>query len=280
MQEKADQTRHGRGVGAAAYTDQWNAAMVGAREQMLNDGIACGMRAVGAMRQMGRQCGAGVHFNQRAALRRERLADVARNDIDTGDIEAHHACRKRRHGRDAGMHLRQHVDADLGVARQFDHLTAGGHDIESQTLATQSETHGREVFKVLDSNGHGGRLGLVGQLRQGDAQQAVHRVAAVACDADHFGASRGHHLVTDHQQAMLVTFDVFLDDDRRIDFVGGDERRTDRVGVTQIEKYRFATAGLTGLDRDWVADVLGRYYRSLGTAHQMAFRHRNAAGPN
>lgn len=99
--------------------------------------------------QMHQQAGAGVDLDDAAALFLQRPADVARNDVDAGDIEADDPRRQRHRTGDFGMDFVGAIDRDIAVALDQYPLPGGYHAARRQPLALQVEQFDR-VGRVAD----------------------------------------------------------------------------------------------------------------------------------
>ena len=145
-------------------------------------------------------------------MRRKRLGNIPRDNIDTRNIQTDNPRGESRLGGDTRMDLSQHINTNLGVARQHHYLVYGRHGVKRQILTGQGQAHGWKIIKIFDGQRHHRRLSSIGQPVQSRVEQVVQTVAAVASYTERFGAGCSHHLVTHHQQAVFFAFDIFFDD--------------------------------------------------------------------
>ena len=150
VEQPGDQPRNTGCVLRAGDAHDRNATVLMNFEQMINDGFANRSRLTARRLQVGQQAGAGIDFNHRAALPRQRERDVLQHHINAGNVQANHArgqCCRLRH---AGVHEVRHIQGHVAVALDQHMGASRGHRIGSETLACQ--------FK----NDFGGILGLHG----------------------------------------------------------------------------------------------------------------------
>ena len=142
VQQARDQARdHGLAVGAGD-ADDGDAAGVAFGEQVVDDGPAHGAgRAVGRL-QVHQQAGAGVDFDDGAALLVQRPRDVLGHQVHAGDVQADDAGGQR-HGRgDAGVDLVGHVERHVAAALHQHALAVGGHAVGVHALAGDLQARG------------------------------------------------------------------------------------------------------------------------------------------
>ena len=276
VQQARDQARdHGLAVGAGD-ADDGDAAGVAFGEQVVDDGPAHGAgRAVGRL-QVHQQAGAGVDFDDGAALLVQRPRDVLGHQVHAGDVQADDSGGQR-HGRgDAGVDLVGHVERHVAAALHQHALAVGGHAVGVHALAGDLQARGgiqaHRVQRVI-LGAAAARVGIdlvVDQL--GDGRLAVAR------DPGRLAGGGGHHAVAHDQQAVLVAQHEALDDDAAAFLDRDGIGRQHFLARGQVGEDAAAVVAVIGLDHHRQADVLGRVPGVLGAVDQAAFRHRHAAG--
>ena len=102
-----------------------NAAIIARGKEHFDDRFADGAGLTRRWLQVHAQAGAGIHLDDHAILFIQRAPDIFGHDIDSRDIEAHHAGRIDRAGGDRGMQIVGHIGgcsprAEIGVAADDD----------------------------------------------------------------------------------------------------------------------------------------------------------------
>nr|GEU28368.1 hypothetical protein [Tanacetum cinerariifolium] len=279
LQQPGDQARRHGGAMRARDAHHGNAARLFGRKQLVHDGGAHVARRAVFRFQVHQQAGAGIDFDDGAALLVQRTADVGRHQVDAGNVQAHHARRQRSHGR----HFRVHQVGDVGghVAIGLDqHLLAGQrHRERVHALAFEFEDGFARLLRLDQAQW---KIFFLAAARiDVDVQvaQLLDRVLAVARDPQRFAAGGSDHALADHQQAVFVADDEALDDHARaVAFVG-----RQRIGGRdvrcrhQVERHAAPVVAVVRLDHDRQADVLRRLPRLFRAGHQFAFGHGHAA---
>ena len=243
------------GVGLGQDAGHGNAAVGRVREQVGADGLAHGARLAVHGVQVHQQAGAGVDFDDGAALLQHGLADVLQHHVDAGNVQADGARRHDGVVGHVGVDFVGAVHGQVAGAQQQHFLAGGGHGFRLQLLALQ-----------LDQD--------LGVLRQLDAlQRHVHQAAWVLVDlgfhqlghgglavADHAQglAARGrHHLVADHQHAVLMATDAALHQHLGAFALGQLPGGFDRGLVHQVQADAARAVAIQRLDHHRHAQALG-----------------------
>ena len=135
---------------------------------------------------MHEQTGTGIHLDDGAALRQQRLADVFGHQINARDIKPHHARGQHHHGSHFRVNQIGHVYAHVAGALNHGHAVFLGNAVCRQTLALQLQHGGRQVFQAY---GVQRKVFLFATTRVGvDLQfnEFGHGMHAVAGDASGF----------------------------------------------------------------------------------------------
>ena len=111
------------GVPAAGHADDGDAAALVLGEQVVDDGLTDRLRRAFGRLQVHQQAGAGIDFDDGAALRLQRLADVLADEVDAGDVQAHGARREPAGEGHLGVQIGRAVDGHIAVALD-EHATA------------------------------------------------------------------------------------------------------------------------------------------------------------
>ena len=213
MQQPGQQLRSPGGVAIAHEAHHRNAAVVFGLEQVVGNrlahraGLACGGFEVH------QQAWAGIDLDHRTALWPQRLGNVLGHQVDTGDVQAHHAGGQHRLRGHIGVHLVGHVHRHVAGAHDEHRAARFRHAASAQALALELQHRGgvlvqadgiqRKVFFFTPA-----RVGVDLQFNE-----LLHGVHAIAHHAGGLAFVGRHHLVTDHQQAVFLAQDEALHND-------------------------------------------------------------------
>src|SRR5574343_103655 len=258
----------------AADADQRHAAAFFRGKQVVDDGLADRARLADARLDVHQQPGAGIDFDDGAALFGQRLRDVLADQVDAGDVEADDAGGQRGDLGGVGMDFVGAVEGMIGVALD-QHFAAGGrHAVGVQLLALEFHAGGGVDLDDRQRMQFGIAAARVGIDLAGD--QFDDRGLAVAGHRDQVAAVGGDQLAADDQQAV---FDAL---DRAFDQYAGAFLDGDGVGLGdflaghQVDEDAAPVVAVGRLDDDREADVLGGIAGIFGIIDLAAFGDRHA----
>src|SRR5439155_26785988 len=113
---------------------------------MVDDGRANRARCAAGRLQVRQQSGAGIDFDDGAALLLRRARDILNHQIDAGDVETDHARRQCRSGGNAWMYLVGDVESDVAVRLDQYLLAVSRHGISGKSLTFELENDFGAVF--------------------------------------------------------------------------------------------------------------------------------------
>ena len=267
------------GAARARHADQRNAARFLGREQVVDDGRADRAGLAHARLDVRQQAGAGIDFDDGAALLCQRTRDVGGDQVDAGDIEADDPGGEQGRMHDGRMHVVRDVDGHVAV-RLDQHFLAGlRHGQGGHALALQFQ-HDFARFVRLDGAQWeifafaAARVGI--DLR---VDQFQHGGDAVAVDPQGFALGGRDQLVADDEQAVFVARDeAFHQHSRAVALACCQLIGRFHVAFRhQVERNAAAMVAVIRFHDDRHADVLCFFPGRFGAAHQAAFRDAHAA---
>ena len=272
---------HARGRGLAVragYRRNRHAGWRAGREQHVDDGAAdIAWRALAGC-HVHAEARAGIDLADRTACFAVRQRDVLRQEIDAADVQADGLDGTHRHLPVIGMYRVRHVDRRAARRQvrggpQVDHLVLGRHgipvvtDLAQQALRLVVELEARQDLLVT----HAAAWVLVD-----DCHEFFDGVLAVADDMAGLALCGRDELAVDDEQAVVMTFDVALDDDGTAVFLRLLERDLDFVGRLQVDGDAAAVVSVQRLQYHREADRPGRPHGILSAANQALLGHRQA----
>ena len=137
IDQVGDQLGDGVTAVGAGHADERNATAFFRRKQVVDNGLTNRARLADARLDVHQQAGAGVDFNNGAALFGQRLGDVLADQVDAGDVEADHTGGQRGDGGGIGMDFVGAVESVIGVALDQHFAALGRHAVGIQFLALE-----------------------------------------------------------------------------------------------------------------------------------------------
>ena len=247
----------------------------GAREQVIDDGHAHGAgRAAGGL-EVHQQAGAGVHFQNGAALLFHGARDVLQDHVHACNVQADDFGGELGVVGHVGVYLVGAVNGHVAVALQQDVLAGRGHGFGRDVLALQFQLHGGlgqvdPVQRVL-------LLGATARVLVHHVHQLAHAGAAIAGDAHGLASARCHHLAAHHQQAVFRARNEALHNHLRAFRFGQGESGFDFRLVRQLQRDAARVVAIRGLDGDGRANLLRHFPGLFGAGHHAALGHGHAA---
>ena len=243
-------------------------------DHRLGDVLRLALGRVGMHAEAGR----GVDFDDGAAGLAHRLADVRREEVDAGDVQAHHAGRLLRNLDVVVIGLEGAIDRDaasrhIGGGRQLDDGILGRHLVEGEALLYR-ELLGRLV--ELDAGQHLFMTNAASRVLVGDLDQLTHRVLTIP---DHVGRDpfrHRHHVTVDDEHAVIVALDEALDDhDPAAGLPESALKTSPHVLLgTQLEAHATPMVAIERLGDDRVPDAERGGDRLVVGPDEVASRHR------
>lgn len=225
---------------------------------------------------MHQQAGAGVDFEDGAALLLHGARDVLQDHVHARDVQAHDLGGQRGHVGHFGMDFVGAVDGHVAVALQQHAGALGRNGVGRDVLALEFQLHGRG-FEV-DPVQRVFLLGAAARVLVDHGDQFANRGLAIAGHAHGLATAGGNHLAAHDQDAVLGAVDEAFDDDVRAFGLGQREGGLDVGLVAQVQRHAACVVAVRGLDGDGKADVLRHFPGFLGAVDDLAFGHGHAAG--
>ena len=281
LQQGADQQRGGRLAAAAGDRDDRHAAVFVCGEQAVDNRPAGPTARAHARVLMHADARRGVDLDDRAALRRQWQADVGTDEVDAGHIQTDLAGGPHASTHGAGVDLAGHVlcrapGRQVGVAAQSHRLPGGGHRSGIQPLVPQlvvgrvvQPDPGEHVLVAFAA----ARVGVDG------VHQLPNRGMPVADDLGRHASRSGHHALADHEHAVVVAFDVLLDDHLAPELQRAVERGLHSVRTshsTHPRRHALAVVAAKRFQHHPSADAMRCGQCGFERGHRATLRHRQA----
>ncbi len=269
LQDVREHARGRRLAVRAGHRGDRHARRRAGRKQHVDDGAADVSRRAFAGRNVHAKAGPGIHFANRTARFPIRKRDVPGQEIDATDVEADGVDGADRHLPVVRVNGVRHVDrraAGREVRRgaQVDDLVFRRHrgpvvaDLLQKSFRLVIELQARQHFFVADA---------ATRILVDDIHQLFDGVLAVADDVAGFALGGGDELAVDDEQAVVVAFDVALDDHRAPVLPGLLERDFDFFGGLEIDRHAAAVVPRQRLEHHREPDSLRRADRVPLPAH-------------
>ena len=223
------------------------------------------------------QARARIDLHDGPALGVHGFGDVSGDHVDARDVQPHHPGGQGGHRRDFWVNPRGDVVVHVAIALHDHHAIFLHHAVSVQALTLQFQdrmglsiqayfverkilldaTPGVAVDLSFDQLGNGG--------------------CPIARDGGQLAFGSRHDPIADHQQAMLLAFDVALDNDVRGFGLGHMKGRLHLFLGFEVQGDPASMIGVQGFDHDGQTDVLSNLPRLGGAVHNLALRDRDAA---
>src|SRR5256712_1189156 len=224
----------------------------------------------------------GIHLDDGPAGLAHRLADVGREEVDAGDVEADHARRLFRDLDVVVVRLHGAVDRDaagghVGGGRQLDDGVPGRNLVEAEALPPD------ELFGGLIDLDAGQDLFMADAtawVTIGNIHQLAHGVLAVADDVrrDPF-RDRDHVTIDDEHAVVIALYEALHYDNAAARLADGPLiAAPDLFLGPYIEADATSMVAVERLEDDRVADAGGDHGGLVGRADGFAFRHGQPGG--